>query len=85
MHMTLVALWLHSLLTQRSVLAVMTNHTIDDAGPLVQYIPSTDGLCVGCAPTNQYDASELNNGTVTTYSVTDNVVRAIELNFTGAC
>ncbi|KAF7349078.1 hypothetical protein MVEN_01429800 [Mycena venus] len=72
------------LLLSSSILAVLTNHTIDDAGPLVHYIPNTDGLCVGCAPTDQYDRSQLNNGTVTTYSVMDNVVRAIEMNFTGS-
>ncbi|KAF7333804.1 hypothetical protein MVEN_02337200 [Mycena venus] len=72
------------LLLSSSVLAVLTNHTIDEAGPLVRYIPNTDGLCVGCAPTDQYDRSQLNNGTVTTYSVMDNVVRAIEMNFTGS-
>ncbi|KAJ7107505.1 hypothetical protein C8R44DRAFT_858006 [Mycena epipterygia] len=75
-----------SLFLARTVLAALRNHSIDDAGPLVRYIPSTDGLCVGCAPIDQYDHSELNNGTVTTYSVVDDsdVVRAIEMNFTGS-
>ncbi|KAJ7643161.1 hypothetical protein DFH06DRAFT_602977 [Mycena polygramma] len=79
----LYASWLSFGLLASAVSAVPTNHTIDDAGPRVRYIPSTDGLCVGCAPTSQYDRSQLNNGTVTTYSVTDGVPRAIEMNFTG--
>ncbi|KAJ7643172.1 hypothetical protein DFH06DRAFT_1333953 [Mycena polygramma] len=66
-----------------AVLAVPTNHTIDDAGPFATYIPSTDGLCVGCAPSPKWDPSQLTNGTVTNYPDTDNVKRAIELNFTG--
>ncbi|KAJ6498398.1 hypothetical protein C8R47DRAFT_1212095 [Mycena vitilis] len=76
-----LSLWL-GLLTS-IVLAVPTNHTIDDAGPFATYIPSTDGLCVGCAPSPKWDPSQLTNGTVTNYPDTDNVKRAIELNFTG--
>ncbi|KAJ6534250.1 hypothetical protein B0H19DRAFT_1080737 [Mycena capillaripes] len=75
--------WLHLLLCS-PVIAVLINHTIDDASSLVRYIPNTDDLCVGCAPSDQYDRSQLNNGTVTTYTVNDNVIRAIEMNFTGS-
>ncbi|KAJ7107548.1 hypothetical protein C8R44DRAFT_804752 [Mycena epipterygia] len=83
--MAIFSVWL-SLLLASPVLPALSNHTIDDAGHLVRYIPSTDGLCVGCTPTDQYGHSQLNNGTVTTYSVVDDsdVVRTIEINFTGS-
>jgi hypothetical protein len=74
---------LHYFLLAHPILASMTNHTIDDAGPLVRYIPFTEGLCVGCAPV-QYNRSELNNGTITTYPTNADALAAVEMNFTGA-
>ncbi|KAJ7921898.1 hypothetical protein B0H13DRAFT_1866320 [Mycena leptocephala] len=60
---------------------VLTNHTIDDAGPFVQYLPSREGICVGCVdPGANYDVTQLFNGTVTRVA---GVNVSIVMNFTG--
>ncbi|KAJ7429644.1 hypothetical protein B0H11DRAFT_2265178 [Mycena galericulata] len=54
------------------VSAVSTNHTVDDASPLVRYIPTNLKTCVGCVPPGEFDTSHLLNGTVTIFE--DDVV-----------
>ncbi|KAJ7092871.1 hypothetical protein B0H15DRAFT_972491 [Mycena belliarum] len=76
--------FLLSFLGARPILGVLTNHTIDDAGPLVRYIPADAGLCIGCVPSGQYNPAFLNNGTVTNYVDEDNDKRAIEFDFKGS-
>ncbi|KAJ7511915.1 hypothetical protein B0H11DRAFT_2268876 [Mycena galericulata] len=54
------------------VSAVSTNHTVDDASPLVRYIPTNLKTCIGCVPPGEFDTSHLLNGTVTIFE--DDVV-----------
>ncbi|KAJ6548204.1 hypothetical protein DFH09DRAFT_1367035 [Mycena vulgaris] len=71
--------------------AVPTNHTLDDASPLVAYTPGTFPLlCTGCTVkgTLAFDTTQLFNGTVTSFALepgdeTDYLPRHIDLNFTG--
>ncbi|KAF8142653.1 hypothetical protein K438DRAFT_1784542 [Mycena galopus ATCC 62051] len=73
-------LCLAALLTS-PVHGVLTNHTIDDAGPFVQYNPSREGICVGCVdPGANYDVTQLFNGTVTRVA---GLNVSIVMNFTG--
>ncbi|KAJ6588158.1 hypothetical protein B0H19DRAFT_1098177 [Mycena capillaripes] len=70
-----------AILLTSPVHAVLTNHTIDDAGPLVQYLPSREGICVGCVdPGANYDVTQLFDGTVTRVA---GVNASIVMNFTG--
>ncbi|KAJ7451364.1 hypothetical protein FB451DRAFT_707408 [Mycena latifolia] len=61
---------------------VPTNHTIDDAGPLVEWVPDTQGLCIGCGGSS-FDASQLHNGTVTEFANTTPNQWTLGFNFTG--
>ncbi|KAJ7488344.1 hypothetical protein FB451DRAFT_735623 [Mycena latifolia] len=81
--MVITRAW-RALLLAHPVVAVLTNHTIDDAGPLVRYLPSAAGLCVGCAAQGEFASTFLTNGTVTNYADTGTDVRAIEILFTGS-
>ncbi|KAF7342951.1 hypothetical protein MVEN_01725100 [Mycena venus] len=72
------------------ILAVVVNHTIDDAGPLVTY--TSPPTCIGCGDgfiTDSFDTSQLFNRTVTSYGgipaqeASIQAVQAIEFNFTG--
>ncbi|KAJ7912259.1 hypothetical protein B0H13DRAFT_1851001 [Mycena leptocephala] len=78
----MAALFLYiALLISSPVLSVLTNHTIDDAGPSIQYLPSAQGICVGCVdPVTNFDVEELFNGTVTHYQGKDGLILT---NFTG--
>ncbi|KAJ7509230.1 hypothetical protein B0H11DRAFT_2216927 [Mycena galericulata] len=68
------------------VSAVPTNHTVDDASPLIRYIPTNLKTCIGCVPPGEFDTSHLLNGTVTIFEddvVTPGIPHGLELNFTG--
>ena len=59
------------------VCATQTNHTIDDADPLVTYRGTIDRSLTG------FDATRLNDGTITFIPATADDSPTISMNFTG--
>ncbi|KAJ7156518.1 hypothetical protein C8R43DRAFT_1183883 [Mycena crocata] len=87
-------LWLVLLIAARGISAVLTNYTVDDADPRIQWFGGDCLSCSGCtgfvAQKLGFDPQQLHNGTVSWYepggpgSGCADGGRALEFNFTGS-
>ncbi|KAJ6473417.1 hypothetical protein C8R47DRAFT_1076709 [Mycena vitilis] len=85
-HLPMRALWVSvQIVNVLLAAAIQTNHSIDDASPLVKYLPSDSMACIGCAGQTSFglDTSKLHNGTFSFFNPAFSVPAALEMNFTG--